>query len=245
MPIKLKPAVALSALMMFLPLASCADAQQRSTPANKGEIETIVKEYLLENPEIIREALIILREKEERQSILAVKNELRNDKRDYSVGPKNAKVIVIEFYDYNCAFCKQSTDWVQRIVKKYPDDVRVVFKELPILDRRTGTSRNAAKAALAAGRQGKFTEMHFVLMDGTALSEKFINSEAVKLGLDMKKFKKDMASDALDEQLEDAMILANQIPGLTGTPFFIINEKFLASGDAVKLQAMLNEALAE
>ena len=69
MPIKLKSAAAMSAIMMFAPLAGCADAQQRTTPANKGEIEQIVKEYLLENPEIVRDALINLREKEERQSI--------------------------------------------------------------------------------------------------------------------------------------------------------------------------------
>ena len=142
-------------------------------------------------------------------------------------------------------FCKRSTGWVQDVIKKHPNDVRVIFKELPILDRRTGTSRNAAKAALAAGKQGKYTEMHFVLMDGTALSDQFITSEAVKLGLDMKKFKKDMESEAFDEQLEDAMILANRIPALTGTPFFIINEKFIASGDTVKLQKMLDDALAE
>jgi len=245
MLIKFKSAAALSAVILLSTLSGCADAQQRSTPANKGEIEIIVKEYLLENPEIIRDALIILKEKEERQSIVAVQDELRNDKRDYSIGPKNAKVTVVEFYDYNCSFCKRSTGWIQDVMKEHPNDVRIIFKELPILDRRTGTSRNAAKAALAAGKQGKYNEMHFALMAASDLSDKFITSTAIKLGLNMKKFKADMQSDAFDEHLEDTMILATQIPALTGTPFFIINEKFVPSGDTVALQNMLDEALAE
>ncbi|MCF6221406.1 MAG: thioredoxin domain-containing protein [Robiginitomaculum sp.] len=242
---KLKTTTVLTATLMFSSLAGCAEAQQNAAPANKAEIEQIVRAYLLENPEVIEQALVLLDEKRNRQSIVAVAKELRKDKRDFSIGANDAKVTMVEFFDYNCSFCKQSTAWVQSVIKKYPADVRVVFKELPILERRTKTSRNAAKAALAAKEQGKYMEMHFALMDGTALNEKFINSAAVKIGLNMSKFKKDMADPKLDEQLEDAMYLASRIPGLTGTPFFVINDKFLASGNTLALQALLDEALAE
>ena len=242
---KLKLSTVLASALLFASMAGCAEAGQKSEPANKAEVEKIVREYLLENPEVIEEALVLLDERRDRQSIVAVAQELRKDKRDFSIGPKNAKVTVVEFFDYNCTYCKQSTEWVQSIVKKYPNDVRVVFKELPILDRRTRTSRNAAKAALAAKKQGKYLEMHFALMDGTGLNEKFITSTAMKLGLNLKQFEADMANPKLDEQLEDAMILANQIPGLTGTPFFVVNDKFLASGNTVALQALLDEALAQ
>ncbi len=242
---KLKTTTLLTTTLLFSTIAGCAEAGQNADPANKAEIEQVIRAYLLKNPEVIEEALVLLEERRDRDSIIAVADELRKDKRDFSYGPKDAKVTIVEFFDYNCTYCKQSTAWVQSVVGQYPDDVRIVFKELPILDRRSKTSRNAAKAALAAGKQGNYMEMHLALMDGTALSNKFITSAAVKLGLDLKKFETDMADPNLDEQLEDAMYLASLIPGLTGTPFFIINDKFLASGNTQALQAMLNEALSQ
>jgi len=242
---KLKITTVITSVLLFSTIAGCAEARQKTEPSNQAEIEQIIRAYLLENPEVIEEALILLDARRDRDSILAVANELHKDKRDFSVGPKNAKVTMVEFFDYNCSYCKQSTAWVQNVMKKYPDDVRIVFKELPILERRTKTSRNAAKAALAAHKQGKYMEMHLALMDGTALNEKFITSAAVKIGLNLEKFNADMADPALDEQLEDGMYLASRIPGLTGTPFFVINDKFLASGNTAALQAMLDEALSQ
>ena len=237
-----KTASALALSLGFLAMTGGANAGPAKAHTTK-EIETIVKDYLLKNPEVIREALILLDEKEDRESIQAVDQLLRHDVRDYSIGSKKAKVTMVEFFDYNCTFCKRSTGWVQDVMAKYPKDVRVVFKELPILERRTKTSRNAAKAALAAKKQGKYSEMHFALMDANNLSDDFIAATAKKIGLNMRKFNADLKDKALDDQLEDAMFLAGQIPGLTGTPFFTINNKFLASGDTVALQKMLDEAL--
>jgi protein-disulfide isomerase len=236
-----KTTTALTLALVLSSLSGCAEAG----PADRVEVEKIVKEYLLENPEIIREALVVLQEREDRQSIANVAKELRNDPRDFSVGPADAKVTMVEFFDYNCTYCKKSTNWVQQVMKKHPKDVRIVFKELPILDGRTRTSRNAAKAAMAAQKQGKYLEMHLALMDSSVLSKDFINKTAKKLELDMTKFEADMKDRANDEQLESALILANRIPGLTGTPFFVINDEFLASGNTRALQIMLDNALKE
>lgn len=236
-----KSTTALAIALVLASLAGCAQAG----PADKAEIEKIVKEYLLENPEIIRVALVVLQEREDRQSITNVAKELRSDPRDFSVGPEDAKVTMVEFFDYNCTYCKKSTAWVQQVMKKYPKDVRIVFKELPILDGRTRTSRNAAKAAMAAQKQGKYMEMHLALMDSSVLSKGFINKTAEKIGLDMTKFEADLKDKANDAQLESALILANRIPGLTGTPFFVINDEYLASGNTRALQIILDNALKE
>ena len=130
--------------------SSCAEAGPTTT-MSKSEIETLVKDYLLENPEIIRDAIIKLQEKEavqeqelQRESIASAKDALENDPRDASIGPDDAKVTIVEFFDYNCGYCKRATPWVEEAVKKYGKDVRVVFKELPILDDRTKTSRIAS-----------------------------------------------------------------------------------------------------
>ena len=183
--------------------------------------------------------------KEDRASILAVADALYKDPRDISIGPKDAKVTVVEFFDYNCGFCKTSSEWIKNVMDKYPDDVRIVFKELPILDGRTKTSRNAAKAALAAGRQGKYSTIHFSLMAERSLTEDRVLQITEKAGLDMDQLKKDMEDPKLERQLQDGLLLANRIPSLTGTPFFVINDDFIAGGNVKALDEMLQKALKE
>ncbi len=221
----------------FLAMAGCAQAQSSPVAsADKSQIEAIVKAYL-------RDALIELEAKQNRESLEAVADALHKDPRDVSIGPKNAKVTIVEFFDYNCGFCKKSTQWVKDTIEKHPKDVRVIFKELPILDRRSKTSRNAAKAALAASRQGKYSTMHFSLMAERSLTPDRIRKIAEKAGLDMKKFDKDMNDAAIERQIDDTILLAQRIPALTGTPFFVIGDEFISGADTNRLQAILDEAL--
>lgn len=239
----MKTFTATAIALALIAVSGCAQAESKGRDMKRADVENIIKEYLLENPEILRDALIELDKKEDRAAIAAVSDALFNDPRDVSIGPKDAKVTVVEFFDYNCGFCKRSSDWLEGVMEKYPNDVRVVFKELPILDGRTKTSRNAAKAALAAGRQGKYTTMHFALMKERGLTEERVFAIAEKAGLDMDKLKKDMKDKEMERQLEDGLLLANRIPSLTGTPFFVINDDFIAGADTQKLDAMIKKAL--
>lgn len=222
--------------------AGCAQAQSTST-ANRAEIETVIKDYLMKNPEIVQQALDELVRKEEAAMMAFVREAIENDDRDVKIGPTDAKVTIVEFFDYNCGFCKRSTEWVNKTIAAHPNDVRVIFKELPILDGRTKTSRNAAKAALAAHRQGKYLEMHTALMEASGLTPERIKSVAKDVGLNVKKLEKDMQDPELDVMLEDTLILANRIPALSGTPFFIINDMMIAGADTDRLQASLEAAL--
>ncbi|MBC6412054.1 MAG: thioredoxin domain-containing protein, partial [Hyphomonadaceae bacterium] len=188
-----------------LALSSCAESQ--SPAYSRSDIKDIIREYLLENPEIVREALTELKRREDMAAINAHRDELFNDRRDMVVGPDTAKVTIVEFFDYNCGFCKQSTDWVASVIEKHPEDVRVIFKELPILDGRTNTSRNAARAALAAGRQGRYFDMHLALMAERSLTSERIDQVAEKVGIDVAKMRRDMDDPALDAQIEDALLL--------------------------------------
>ena len=239
----MKTFAATAIALALVAVSGCAQAESKGRDMKRADVESIIKEYLMENPEILREALIELDKKEDRAALAAVSDALFKDPRDVSIGPKNAKVTVVEFFDYNCGFCKQSSDWLKGVMEKHPNDVRIVFKELPILDGRTKTSRNAAKAALAAGRQGKYSTMHFSLMNERSLTEDRVFALAEKAGLDMDKLKKDMEDRELDRQLEDGLLLANRIPSLTGTPFFVINDDFIAGADPAKLDKMLEDAL--
>lgn len=226
-----------------LALSACAEGQTAGN-FSKSDIKQIVKEYLLENPEIVREALVELERKEDMASINAYKDELFNDSRDIVIGPDTAKVTIVEFFDYNCGFCKRSTDWLADVIEKNPNDVRVIFKETPILDGRTKTSRLAAKAALAADKQGKYLDMHIALMAERSLNAERIDKLAEKAGLNVSQMRKDMENEALDQQLEDALLLANRLPPLTGTPFFLINDQYLSGANTQRLQQMLDEELA-
>jgi len=234
---------------MALMTASCAEAGPTTT-MSKSEIETIVKEYLLENPEIVRDAFIALQEKEAlkeqelyKESIVSAKDALENDPRDASIGPVDAKVTIVEFFDYNCGYCKRATPWIEEAVEKYGSDIRVIFKELPILDDRTKTSRLASRAALAADKQGKYAEMHFALMEKDRLSGDIIRSVAKEVGLDMRRYEADLADPTIDQHINDTLQLANRLPALTGTPFFIVGDEYISGADTARLEQLVEAGL--
>lgn len=233
----------LLALTVALPLMVGACAQPASGEMSKKEIEQIVKSYLMENPQVVEEALIELDRIRLAEKLDDARDALENDPRDIAMGPEDAKVTIVEFFDYNCGYCKQSTEWVRSTLKKYPDDVRVVFKELPILDSRSKTSRSAAIAALAAARQGKYPVMHFSLMAESNLAPERVEALAKKAGLDIEMWKQDMKDDKFAEQLEDVMALARQMPDLTGTPYFVIGNETVAGANVARLEEILEDAL--
>ncbi|MEL6416509.1 MAG: DsbA family protein [Pseudomonadota bacterium] len=237
------------AAVSVLGLAACSQAG--ATDMSKAEVEEIVRAYLLENPEIIREAMIALEAKdaqaEEQESLDAIaelSDQLFRDPRDYSIGPSDAKVQLIEFFDYNCGFCKRSTDWMEATMAKYPDDVRVIFKEMPVLTGRDGTSYMAARAALAAARQGEYRKMHFALMDERSLTEKRVLEIAGNLGMNVEQLETDMKDAAIDRQIADTLDIGRRIPALTGTPFFVINDQFVSGANRARLDEILEAELA-
>jgi len=245
----MRPILMTSIAAIGMLTASCAEAGPTTT-MSKSEIEALVKDYLLENPEIIRDAIIKLQEKEAmqeqelyRESIVSARDALENDPRDASVGPEDAKVTIVEFFDYNCGFCKRATPWVEEAVEKYGDDIRIIFKELPILDDRTKTSRMAARAALAADKQGKYKEMHFALMQQKRLSGDIIRGVAEEVGLDMRRYEADMADPTIDQHINDTLQQANRLPALTGTPFFIVGDEFVSGADTARLEQLVEAGL--
>ncbi len=230
------------AALSLVGFSGCAQAAS-SGKLDRAEVELIVKDYLLANPEILRDAFAALEVKEEKAALDSVRDAVFKDPRDISIGPKDAKVTIVEFFDYNCGYCKRSTDWVKDIMEKHGDDIRVVFKELPLLDGRTKTSRNAAKVALAAARQGKYSTIHFSLMNERSLTSDRVMKIAEKAGLDMDKLEKDMKDPALERQINDTIVLAQRIPSLTGTPYFLINDQSVSGANIPELTRLLEEAL--
>ena len=232
--------------------AACTPAQAGPIDtSDKEAIEQIVHDYILENPEIIEEALITLTERQraaaaerERKAITDNQSELYNQKDDYFIGPTDAKVTVVEFFDYRCGYCRRSLEWVTKLPSDFNGEVRVVFKELPIFG---GISETASLAALAAGRQGKYPEMHRALMglkNNKDLTDAKIDEIARDLGINVQKMRADMRSTAVRKQLSDSKMLADEL-GVEGTPAFFIGGKAIKGADEDGLKTAIADALKE
>lgn len=136
-------------------------------------------------------------------------------------GPADAKVTVIEFSDFQCPYCSRGKSTMDELMAAYPKDVKIVFKNLPLPFHDQAAP--AAKAALAAGKQGKFWEMHDALFaNQRALNADFFTEQAKTLGLNLEQFKKDMDSPEIDAQIKEDSALASK-NGISGTPGFFVN----------------------
>ena len=141
----------------------------------------------------------------------------------YVRGPEDAKVTVVEFSDFQCPFCSQAAGLLDKITDAYPKDVKFVYKNYPLPFHKNAMP--AAKAAIAAGKQGKFWEMHDKLFENQrSLSDDFYVQTAKELGLDVEQFKKDMESDATKNQIEQEMKEA-RAAAVRGTPTIFIDGK--------------------
>lgn len=228
-----------------------ACAQEQVDTADKEAIEKIVYDYIMENPQIIEDALIALSEQraadEAALAMAAIADNqeaLINNPADYSVGPADAPVTVVEFFDYRCGYCKRSAEWATALPEKYDNKVRVVFKEFPILSTE---SEKAALAALAAGKQDKYIDMHMALMEldnGSGFGPEQIDAAAESIGIDVEVMRADMKSIDVQKAVADAKSLARTL-NISGTPNFIVGTELVSGADTRSVEAMIEAALAE
>jgi protein-disulfide isomerase len=157
-------------------------------------------------------------------------------------GPKEAKVVIVEFSDYQCPFCSQAEPLVDSVLEAYPKDVRRVYKQFPLTTIHPN-ALPASKAAVAAGKQGKFWEMHKKLFDhNKELSVDNYKTWAKELGLDVAKFETDMNSPevqaAIDKDVADA-----RAADVTGTPSIFVNGKRLMQRNLDGFKAVIDPIL--
>jgi len=207
--------------------------------AERSEIESIVRNYILENPEIIMEAISVLRVREEeataerQQSQLSERrDEIFNSPTSPSIGAPESEIVLVEFFDYNCGYCKRVVGHVFALAEDNPD-LRIVFKEFPILAQ---SSELAARAALAAANQGLYAEMHNALMiHRGSYDEATIFDLAEEIGADLARLREDMNSEAVDAEIAATADLAISL-GIRGTPAFVIGDMVIPG--AVDLETL-------
>ncbi|MSP60146.1 MAG: thioredoxin [Myxococcales bacterium] len=157
-------------------------------------------------------------------------------------GAKNAKVTIVEFSDFQCPFCSRVELTVDQVVKAFPNDVRVAFKQLPLPFH--DKAQLAAEATLAAKEQGKFWEMHATLFKNQqALDRPSLDKYAAELGLNMAKFKAALDGGKFTQKVKDEMAEGNKI-GARGTPSFFINGKsFVGAQPFESFKAKIEEEI--
>jgi protein-disulfide isomerase len=219
-PLVLAAALALTALP--------AAAQDFST-AQRGEIEKIIKEYLIKHPEVLQEAMAELEKKQQlaetEKARSAIKNHsdaLFNSPRQVVLGNPQGDVTFVEFFDYNCGYCKRALTDMVEIMGKDPK-LKVVLKEFPVLGPGSVEAAQVAVAVRMQDKTGKkYLEFHQKLLGGRGQVDKAkALATAKEIGLDMARLDKDLKSDEIGKTLEESMKLAEAL-GLNGTPSYVI-----------------------
>lgn len=219
----------------------------------RAKIESVVQQYLTQKPEVVIEAIQSFQRKQYEQAEKSVKQTqqdapqytkaLFHQNGDPTAGNPKGTITVVEFFDYQCPHCTSMAPTVAAIVKANPN-VRVIYKDWPI---RGPVSEFAARAALAAAKQGKYYPMHHALLTAKKqpLTQEAVIQIAKSIGIDIEKLKKDMNDASIDEQLKNTTKLAQDLK-LFGTPAFFIGQ---TDGNNVRYvpgemnQAQMQEAI--
>jgi protein-disulfide isomerase len=217
----------LAGAAMAVAMAFAAVAQQAP---DRAAVENIVRDYLLANPEIIVEAMGVLRERERvaeetrsRAAVASNYDALALSPNDPVAGDPDGDVVIVEFFDYRCPYCKRVLDPLIKAVEE-DGNIRLVFKEYPILGPE---SVLAARAALASQKQEKYREFHIALMSVEGpLNEANILNVAESIGLDTGQLQSDMSDPAIQRQIAANYGLANNL-GIKGTPAFVIGREIV------------------
>ncbi|WP_028387957.1 DsbA family protein [Legionella fairfieldensis] len=214
----------MAAMSSPMALAAANTSNNGMPEAQKKQIEQVIHDYLVNNPQVLMEASQALQQQQQQhmqqQAQTAIQknaDELFNDNMTVAGNPKGDATLV-EFFDYQCIHCKKMAPVISSLIKQN-SNLRVVYKEFPIFGK---SSETASRAVLAAAMQGKYMPMHEALLkQENRLNDQSIMDVAKSVGLDMAKLKTDMNSQTVTDALAANRQLAEKL-NLMGTPAFII-----------------------
>ena len=229
------------ALVALLGLAAPSAAQTSAlSDPQKQAVQQIVRDFLLTNPEVIQEAIVELeRRQQEAQKTAQIsalqseRNALLHSPRGNLVGNPSGDVTLVEFFDYNCGYCKRALADVRTLMKSDPK-LRVVLKDFPVLGPE---SVEASRVSLAAKQQisgEKLFDYHTRVMEtrGRVNGERAMQV-AKEMGLDMARLQKDLDHAEVRAALQENMTLGDKL-GLTGTPAFVIGDEVVSGAVGIE-----------
>ena len=242
---RLTTRLAAACVMAGIVLGGAAALQADEPELPVDQVEKIVRDYLLREPEIIYQALQELQRRQaeaeaarQRAAVAAHQSELLEAPDNPVGGNPDGDVSLVEFFDYRCAYCRRVVSSMRALLEE-DRGLRVVFKELPVLGE---DSVRAARAALASQSQGGYVPFHFALMAADDLSMKGIRRAAAAVGLDPDRLEADMSSPDVTAAIEANYQLANRL-GIEGTPAFVIGDQLIPGAvDKARLEQLIREA---
>ncbi len=225
-----------------------AAAEDALSPGQQRAVEEVVRDYLRRNPEVLLEAIEAMRAKRDaeqqatvRKNLVSLRGDLENDPTSPVGGNPRGDVTIVEFFDYQCPYCKRVFPAVQTLLKT-DGNIRYVFKEFPILGPQSVV---AARAALAAWKldRDRYVPFHTALMQSKGrLSERKILDVAAEIGLDVERLRAAMADPGIDKVLARNAELARALD-INGTPAFVIGENVVPGAvDLDTLTALVSAA---
>lgn len=209
-----------------------AVGQHLNNEQNDDHIRQVVKDYLIKNPEVMLEVQDALNDKQEKKiaesqasTLKSKKDEIFNSPNDAVLGNPNGSVTLVEFFDYNCGYCKKSYPDLENLIKS-DQKLRVVIKDFPILGPDSVKAHIVARAVMKIMPE-KYAEFHKELLTipGRSNEEKAIKI-AVKLGVDEQKLRSTMQDESLQQAFVDNGQLAYAL-GINGTPSYILGNNVL------------------
>ena len=241
--------LAFAAALMLSAGAISGHAQSMSD-AQRGEIEKIVRDYLISHPEVLQEAISALEKKQAAEEAekheAAVKDNAEtifNSPRQVTVGNPQGDVTFVEFFDYNCGYCKKAmTDMFD--LMKSDSKLKVVLKEFPVLGPGSVEAARVAVAVRMQDKTGKkYLDFHQKLLSGRGQADKARALAAAKeAGFDVAKLERDMGSDEVRLSLEESLKLAEKL-GLNGTPSYVIGSNVVVGAVGLdQLKEKINSA---
>jgi protein-disulfide isomerase len=189
----------------------------------RADLEIVIREYILANPEIIPEAMERLHERRMVQMISSVRDALETPFEGAWAGSADADVTIVEFFDYACGFCRTSLPDIERLLAE-DDNLRVVYRELPILSEE---SVEAARVSLSAARQHEYYDFHHALFSAGRPGDATIAEAQRSAGLNSAQVQRDIVDAAIEAEIRSNRELAGRLE-LTGTPAFVIGDRILS-----------------
>ena len=238
----LRSFAAASAVILTLAAASSSNADEFSS-SQRSEVERIVREYLIAHPEVLQEAMNELDKRQtavqaekHKTAIKQYSDALFSSPRQVVLGNPNGNVTFVEFFDYNCGYCKRAMDDLLTLLKDDPK-LKVVLKEFPVLGPGSVEAAQVAVAVHMQDKTGKKDlEFHQKLLGGRGEANKArALAVAKEIGLDMARLDKDLASPEVKAALQESFKLAEAL-GLNGTPSYVIGDNVVVG--AVGLEAL-------
>ena len=224
-------------VLVFFAFSSRSNQSDSFNLSQKEDIQNIIREYLINNPDVFREAAQAFQRRSQEEVIERTKTAIGSNVTIFAkgnapaIGNPDGDLVLVEFLDYNCSHCKRMGEVVEGLIKDN-SSLRVVIRQYPIFGEG---SLFAAKAALASENQDKFENFHESLLNNTeTLDETTVLAVAKEQGLDIEKLKKDMDSDEVMEKLRESIDLATKL-SIRGTPYFIVVDASTKDEEGVEI----------